>query len=241
MRIIKITVTAFEQNCRLLIDTDSRTCIIVDPGGEVDRILSIVNSEHLSILGIFITHSHLDHAGGVSRLLESLSKGSQANNPVTVFAHPLEKSFRANIREQSLMFGLSDEGFENCPEPQVLLKEGTEIRLGALSGQVLESPGHSPGHVVLSFPASDEPLTLEYKGKIMVSYDRSPPVLIAGDVLFRGSIGRTDLPGGNMQTLLASIKNKILTLPGETLVLSGHGPDTTIAEEARSNPFLSEL
>ena len=223
--IITIIVTPFSQNARVVFDAATDTAIVVDPGGDIPQILEICKTRNATVVGIVLTHSHIDHAGGVKRMLSELEK-TQKVKPL-LYAHPEERLMRSRISDQALMFGLSPLEYENCPEPDVYIEEGSKIKLGEFVFSVLETPGHSPGHVSL----------LLARG----AADKDCAVLFGGDVLFQGSIGRTDLPGGNFQTLIESIKNKILTLPDDTVVLSGHGPNTTVGHERRSNPFLSEV
>jgi hydroxyacylglutathione hydrolase len=211
LSISTIVVTPFMQNARILTCTDTKVTVVVDPGGEPDRIISELHSRDLSCSQIWLTHSHLDHCGGVLPLLESLG--------VPLVAHPAEEAMRARVRSIAQMYGLPSSEWFDCPEPSVSIRGGEILPLGDLRAQVLFTPGHSPGHV--SF------------------YFESEKVLISGDALFAGSIGRTDLPGGDHSTLIKSIREKILTLDDDVRVLSGHGDDTTVGEERRNNPFLA--
>jgi glyoxylase-like metal-dependent hydrolase (beta-lactamase superfamily II) len=172
----------------------------------------------VKIGSIILTHSHIDHAGGVEALKRELAK--QGEQPV-VMGHRNEELMRQSIAQQAVMFGLSPEDYENASEPTRYIDEGDTVQVGRFSAKIFFTPGHAPGHVVLFF--GDLP---------------QGPVLIAGDTLFAGSIGRTDFPMADHATLIRSIKTKILTLPEETVVMPGHGPDTTVGEEAQHNPFL---
>ena len=217
MRIIKVQVTVFEQNARILLDESSKIAAVVDPGGEVDRILATLEEEAVSVDSIILTHAHIDHGGGVEELEEKLfqRKGKKPK----LLAHPLEQQLRGSINQQAVLFGLPPTDFRNVREPDVYIDEGDQIEIGSLKAKVMFTPGHSPGHISLYFESEE-------------------PVLIAGDTLFFDSIGRTDLPGGNYETLMNSIRDKLLPLPGQTKVMSGHGPDTTIEREKAHNPFL---
>lgn len=232
MTIETICVTPFQQNARLIIDDESLDAAVVDPGGDVPLILQTIKKHDVSVKAIILTHSHIDHVGGVTALLKALSEADPFVSP-KLFAHRAEADFRSSVSQQALYFGLSPEEFLNAPEPDVYVEDGSEILIGNLVAKILFTPGHSPGHVAIFFDGESIKKT---------SSPRNPnaktPVLISGDALFAGSIGRTDLPGGNYFQLLESIKHKLLTLPGETIVKSGHGPDTTIERERRTNPFL---
>jgi glyoxylase-like metal-dependent hydrolase (beta-lactamase superfamily II) len=194
----------------MVFDEQSREALVIDPGGESDRILDEASRRGLSIKEIWLTHSHLDHCGGV-RALKAAAKA-----PLT--AHPAEAMMRAHVTDIAAMYGAPD-GFENCPEPERAINGGETLSFAGSAFKVLFTPGHSPGHVCF--------------------YDGASGVLFAGDTVFSGSIGRTDIPGGNSDLLLESIRREILTLPDETRVLSGHGGDTTVGTERRSNPFLT--
>ncbi len=204
-------VTAIAQNARVLECTESKECVIVDPGGEAQKILKIIEENGLTCKAVWLTHSHLDHCGGVKPILDKLS--------IPLVAHPGEQINRANVVRTAQMFGLPASDWFNCPEPTQEIVGDERLSFGKLSAQVLFTPGHSPGHVSFYFP--------------------SDSTVISGDTLFEGSIGRTDLPGGNHETLIQSIKEKLLTLPDDTAVLSGHGEDTTIGREKRTNPYVA--
>ncbi len=208
----EITVTPFQQNCRILSIVGSDDAVVIDPGGEAERILELLEDKGLQAKAIWLTHSHLDHCGGVKALKEETN--------AVLYGHAWEKEHRARVEDIKKMYGITDEDMENCPEPDVFLRGGETLTFGPLTFEVLFTPGHSPGHLCF--------------------YERSQGVLIAGDTLFSGSIGRTDLPGGNHGMLLESIREKILSLPDNTRVLPGHGPETTVGRERRTNLFLAE-
>ena len=220
-----ILVTPFGQNCRVVSDSVNNTCFVVDPGGDVDLILTYLNDNSLQVESVFMTHAHIDHIGGVKALLSSLP------NTPRLFGSDIEKDMRSSIEAQASMFGVS--GFNNAPEPTDYLADGDSFEFSDISGEILFTPGHSPGHLSLYF---SEDNFSDYPWK--EDSETTAPLLIAGDALFQGSIGRTDLPGGDYNTLINSIKNKLLVLPENTVVLSGHGENTTIGVEKASNPFL---
>lgn len=211
LSIATVVVTPFMQNARILTCEETKATVIIDPGGEPDKIIDELHGRDLSCSQIWLTHSHLDHCGAVLPLMESLG--------VPLVAHPAEEAMRSQVRGIAQMYGLPASEWFDCPEPSIAIHGGEVLSLGKLHAEVLFTPGHSPGHV--SF------------------YFRSEKVLVSGDALFAGSIGRTDLPGGDHKTLIKSIKEKILTLDDDVRVLSGHGDDTTVGEERRNNPFLN--
>ena len=242
-----IPVTPFEQNARVLIDEVSAEVTVVDPGGDVSRILDAIPAtlpgeieRKTKVTAVLLTHSHIDHAGGVRGLLAEITK-RQGEKPL-LYGHGAEALMRQSIGQQALMFGLSPSEFEACPEPDVFLTDGDNFVQGQNTFQVLFTPGHSPGHLSFYSPKiqvrMDSLAGRGSRSSSAIAYDG--PLVIAGDALFSGSIGRTDLPGGNHRQLLESIRKKLLTLPDETLVLPGHGENTSIGKERRSNPFLVE-
>lgn len=210
LEIETIPVTPFSQNSRLLVCSETREAVLVDPGGDALDLISALEQSGSKLVGIWLTHSHLDHCGGVKGILERF--------PVDLFGHPDEQILRQSVRSISEMYGIGGEHMQDCPEPSRYLSGGETVHVGKLQFEVLFTPGHSPGHICF--------------------LHRPSKTLIAGDTLFAGSIGRTDLPGGNHPQLLSSIQRQIMTLPDDIRVLSGHGPDTTVGEERRSNPFL---
>jgi len=210
LKVIIIPVTPLEQNCSLLFDPESEKGVIVDPGGDVEKIAAIVAQHNVTVEEIWLTHSHFDHCGGVSGCLAKWPAAS-------LTGHPEEKLFRSRVPEIAGMWGLS--GFEACPEPTRFVTGGEILSVGEFSCSVLFVPGHSPGHVAFYFADQG--------------------VLIAGDTLFCGSIGRTDLPLGDHGLLINSIKREILTLPDSVLVFPGHGPKTSVGSERKSNPYIA--
>lgn len=196
-------------NCYLLGDRPGGTGVVVDPGGEVDRILALVLRHRLSLQYIVNTHGHVDHIGGNGRLQEATG----AKIAVHAADAPLLVDPAGNL---SLWLGpqLRVEG----PPADLLLRQGDELTCGELKLRVLHTPGHTPGSICLLAPGG---------------------VLLTGDTLFAGSVGRTDFPGGDLATLLSSIEQQLLTLPDETRVYPGHGEPTSVGEERRGNPFLS--
>ena len=209
-QIAVIPVTPFQQNCALLWNSTTRRGSVLDPGGEAGRISAEVQRRRLTVESILLTHGHLDHAGGAAAL-KALLPGDVPIVGPAIGDRPLLES----IAEQARMFGA--EGMENA-SPDRWLADGDRVEIATESFKVLHCPGHTPGHVVFFSPALR--------------------LALVGDVLFRGSIGRTDLPGGDSAALLRSIAEKLLPLGDDVAFVPGHGPGSTIGEERRGNPFL---
>lgn len=210
LEILTVPVSLFEQNARILFEDVTNKAVLIDPGGDPEKLMTALRSHKLELHEIWLTHSHLDHCGAVSDILAKVK--------VPLLGHKLEQDFRSSVDLVAAAYQVPPGLFKNCPEPTRYIDEGDILELGDHQFKVIYTPGHSPGHV--SF------------------YNSEHGILIAGDTLFAGSIGRTDLPGGNHHQLIETIKQKLLCLPPNTKVLSGHGPDTTIADEKRSNPWL---
>ena len=206
MKVVTIPNGAFVENCYLVIDETARQCAIVDPGEEAGLILRQVEQAAVVPVAIWLTHAHLDHVLGVTRV--------RADTGAPVFLHPADRALYDRVPDQATAFGLRADPLE---PPDRVFAHGEALRVGELSFTVRHTPGHSPGSVSVV----------------------GEGLVFDGDVLFQGSIGRTDLPGGDLETLLASIERELLVLPDSTIVYSGHGPATTIGAERRTNPFLT--
>jgi hydroxyacylglutathione hydrolase len=204
-----VPVTPFQQNCTILFDADSKRGVIVDPGGDVDRIVEAISANGLDIGEIWITHGHLDHAGGAMELKQAL--GVEIVGP-----HVADAKMLANLEVQAERFGVAGT-VQNCT-PDRFLSEGETVSFGDHAFEVLHCPGHAPGHVVF--------------------FNRAARFAHVGDVLFRGSIGRTDLPGGDHAALIRSIREKLLPLGDDIGFICGHGPGSRFGDERRGNPFL---
>jgi hydroxyacylglutathione hydrolase len=202
-------VEPFAENSRLVACQRSRAAILVDPGGHVDRLLAVAEEADFDVQAIWLTHAHLDHVTGVGDAIARLGE-------VPILLHPDDLQLYEAVAQQGMMFGFP---VDQPPPPTQWLETGETLALGQLRAEVLFLPGHSPGHVGFWFEGE--------------------AALLSGDVLFAGSIGRTDLPGGDHDTLMRSIHEHVLPLGDEVRVLSGHGPDTTIGRERGSNPFLT--
>jgi hydroxyacylglutathione hydrolase len=200
-----------ETNCYILADTGSGSAAVIDPAWDGQEIFRAAQKKGWRIEQIWVTHAHFDHIGGVKSLLDAVS------NPVTVACNP-EDRILWDERGGAPYFGLS---IDLPPEPDHWLSQGEILHLGQFEFEVRHVPGHTPGHVVFSCKAEG--------------------LLFCGDVIFKGAIGRTDLPGGDTDQLLSSIHSQVLSLPDETRLLPGHGPATTVADERHTNPFLTYL
>ncbi len=211
MEISVIPVTAFQQNCSIIHCTQTGKGAVVDPGGDLDLILAEVAKEGVTIEQILLTHAHIDHAGATSDLAKELG--------VPIIGPHREDEFLIHaLAMQGQMFGIP----HAAPfVPDRWLDQGDTVSVGAETFEVRHCPGHTPGHVVF--------------------YNAAHKFVIVGDVVFHGSIGRTDLPRGDAQTLLSSIKTQILSLPDDVTFLPGHGPTSTIGEQRRINPYLRDL
>jgi len=211
-----LTVPPFDENTYLIGDPDDGACVVVDPGGRVDDIIRLAADRGLCIQAIVNTHTHIDHVAGVEEL--------QRRSGAPFLVHPDAEPLLRLLPQQAAMFGLPA-----VPVPRVdgYLEEGSAVHVGALALAVRHTPGHAPGHVTLVGPVID------WEG-------RRQPFALVGDVIFLGSIGRTDLTGGDYDTLMTSIERQILTLPEETILWSGHGPATTVGHERRFNPFVQD-
>ena len=200
-------------NCTVLGCGVTRRALVIDPGDDVELIMNVLERHNLSLEGIIHTHAHLDHVGATHPLAEATG--------ASVMLHPADQFLYDNVELQARMFGF--------PAPDVMpvdryLADGEAIALGHLRAEVLHTPGHSPGSLSLRLHGNGNGDTA----------DR----IFAGDTLFLGSIGRTDLWGGDMGQILRSIRERLLPLADETMVIPGHGPMTTIGAERQTNPFL---
>jgi glyoxylase-like metal-dependent hydrolase (beta-lactamase superfamily II) len=213
-----VPVTPFQQNCAIIWNDATKRAAVIDPGGDVDRLLEAIGKLGARVEKIVLTHGHIDHAGGAAALKEALeAAGVEGTKQSIPIEGPDERDrfLLEGLEAQGRAFGIT--GVRNVV-PDRWLHEGDQIELAGQTFDVLHCPGHTPGHVVLvNAPAR---------------------FAILGDVLFRGSIGRTDFPYGDHAALIRSIKEKLLPLGDDLAFLCGHGPGSTIGAERRSNPSL---
>jgi hydroxyacylglutathione hydrolase len=207
-KIMIIPVTPFQQNCSLLWNEDTHIGAVCDPGGDVPTIMQAIKQAGVTVEKILLTHGHIDHAGGAAELKEKLSVPIEGPQREDLFL--LE-----SLPDSGAKYGMA--GVQPII-PDRWLAEGDTVTVGALTFSILECPGHTPGSVVF--------------------FNTAHRFCLMGDVLFQGSVGRTDIPRGDHETLIASIRNKLLPLGDDVAFLPGHGPASTIGEERRSNPFL---
>ena len=212
MKIKQFTFNPFQENTYIIWD-NTKECLIIDPGCYEDyekkSIKSFILENKLKPVKLINTHCHIDHIFGNRFLIETWNINLHMSNK--------DLPILLSAHEVAKNYGFHN--YEKSPYPEIFLEDGLEIKFGESSLEVLLTPGHSPGHICL--------------------LSKLHNFIIAGDVLFNGSIGRTDLPGGDFDTLIQSIQKKLMILEDETIVYCGHGPSTTIGKEKQSNPFLT--
>jgi hydroxyacylglutathione hydrolase len=236
---------SFAANCYIVAPAPGEQCVIVDPGQDSERGISELLAAHrLSPAAVLLTHGHIDHVWSVAPVCGA--KG------IPAYIHPGDRALLADPAK-GLPLGVGQQLFGGLeftePDDVRELTDGMALNLAGVEFIVNHAPGHTEGSVTFRLPfeaptpaVAGNPITAQGKSKIdRPSGDLEVDVLFSGDLLFAGSIGRTDLPGGDYQTILDSLARVCLTLPDETLVLSGHGPRTTIGAERRGNPFLTGL
>jgi hydroxyacylglutathione hydrolase len=206
VKLSRLTVGPFEENCYLVVDENARRGVLVDPGDEASRILRTVRESGAELEAIWLTHAHIDHIGAVAAIKREWD--------VPVYLHPSDMPLYAAAATQASFYGLA---FEAPDPPERTFADGDRARVGGLEFEVLHTPGHSPGLVVL----------------------HGQGILIGGDLLFAGSIGRTDLPLSSPAAMEASLARVMGRLPDDVVVYPGHGPATSIGRERATNPFLT--
>jgi glyoxylase-like metal-dependent hydrolase (beta-lactamase superfamily II) len=211
VRVVVVPVTPFEQNCSIVFCERTGDCAVIDPGGDVDRIEAAISEIEGNLRLMLLTHGHLDHAAGAAAL--SGRHGVPVIGPHRDDAFLLEK-----LGEQGQRYGLAGAA---SVVPDRWLEDGDRVTVGELTLEVLHCPGHTPGHLVF--------------------FERDAQFAIVGDVLFKGSVGRTDLPRGSYPQLVASIRDKLWPLGEDVTFLPGHGDTSTFGWERKCNPFVADL
>ena len=210
LKAVIVPVTPFQQNCTLLFDDVTKSGVVVDPGGDLDRIQEGIKQVGMKVEGILLTHGHIDHAAGADELRERL--GVKITGP-----HIADKFLLDGLVAQAKQFNFP--GVRNVT-PDGWLNEGDSVTVAGTPFHVLHCPGHSPGSVVF------------------VNVEAG--IAIVGDVLFQGSIGRTDFPYGDSEALITSVRTKLFPLGDDIVFICGHGPASTFGDERRTNPFVGE-
>ena len=229
-----IPVGFLQCNCSILGDPATREALVVDPGDEVARILEILRKHDLKVRAIVSTHTHIDHVGGLAALHNATG--------APVLIHEKDLDLYRHLDIQSQFLGIPTPATARIDE---FVKEGDTLRWGGFAARVLHTPGHTPGSINLVVEPGPTPeSTLHHPSAQRKGGDAEETAangiarLLAGDTLFQGSIGRTDLWGGSYPQIIRSIQEKLLVLPDDLVVYPGHGPATTIGEERANNPFL---
>jgi len=202
-----LPVGPLQCNCSVIGDESTREGLVIDPGDNIEDVVSIVRKHNLQIKQIVITHAHIDHVGGAMKL--------RAATGAAILLNQNDYALLKMLDAQAAWIGVAPPGKVEIDHS---VAQADSIKTGSLSADVIHTPGHTEGSICLYFPAEKK--------------------LIAGDTLFAGSIGRTDLPGGSFEKIIRSLHDKVLELPDDTVVIPGHGPLTTIGDERQSNPFL---
>jgi len=206
-----IPVTLFQQNCMLLWDEATRQAVVIDPGGDVPLIREAIGKADVKVEQIWLTHGHIDHVGGAAELRDALKAD-------IIGPHRADRFLLDHVEDSGAQYGMA--GTRNFL-PDRWLEEGDSVSVGGLNFDILHCPGHSPGSVAYYCPA------------IKFAH--------VGDVLFAGSVGRTDLPGGSHETLINSIMTKLIPLGDDVGFICGHGPGSSIGQERMTNPFLTGM
>jgi len=227
-----LPVGMLQCNCHVLGDPKSRDAVVIDPGDDAGRILEIIERHHLKVTAIVITHSHIDHVVGLHRVQQATG--------APVYMHNDDLALYQMLGAQAAWIGWKVPEIANIDR---LLKEGDTVRWGPFQAHVMHTPGHTQGSICLYMPWE---MPSDKSGSHAVLAATKPAndmrgQLFAGDTLFAGSIGRTDLWGGSFDEIIRSLKGKVLELPDDTIVYPGHGESTTIGEERDANPFLKGI
>jgi hydroxyacylglutathione hydrolase len=222
-----LPVGMLQCNCHIVGDPQSLEAIVIDPGDDAERILEVINRHHLKVTAIVVTHAHIDHVIGLRRVHQATG--------APVYVHADDLDLYRMLEVQATWLGWKTPESANVDQ---VVRDGDVIRWGRYQAQILHTPGHTPGSVCVYMPP-DAPAELP-DAPAAKSAPRGVGRLFAGDTLFAGSIGRTDLWGGSFEGIIRSLKGKLLELPDDTMVYPGHGEGTSIGMERATNPFLQE-
>jgi len=207
MIIKRITVGPLQENCYIVGDEQTKQAIVIDPGDEPDRILEVIRDSNFQVSAVILTHAHFDHVGAAGDIKRTAG--------AKVLMNVADVELYKGVRDQAAFWGYE---VDDLPEPDGFITEGDEVKAGALTFKVIQTPGHSPGGICL--------------------YGEG--VVFTGDTVFQGSVGRTDFHGGDAEKLKESFR-RLINLPGDTIILSGHGGETTVEREKRENFFMEEI
>jgi len=202
-----LAVGPLQCNCSIIGDETTHEAMVIDPGDEIQTVLTVVRKHNLQVKQIVITHAHIDHVGGAMKL--------RAATGAPILLNQNDYELLKMLDMQATWIGVPPPGKVDIDQS---IGQADTVKAGSLTANVISTPGHTEGSICLYFPVEKK--------------------LIAGDTLFAGSIGRTDLPGGSFEKIIDSLHDKLLALPDDTVVIPGHGPQTTIGEERENNPFL---
>ena len=211
-----IPVTHYQQNCTLLWCDETLEAAVVDPGGDIGRILSALAERNLTLVKILLTHGHLDHVGGTAALVQTIELASGNSLPIEG-PHQDDMFWINMLQQQAQMMGFAT---PNEFHPDVFFNDGDQVGFGNIQLHIRHCPGHTPGHIIFFHPETK--------------------LALVGDVLFKGSIGRTDFPRGNYQDLVHSIRTRLWPLGDEVRFIPGHGPMSTFGEERLHNAFVAD-
>jgi hydroxyacylglutathione hydrolase len=210
LKVAIIPVTVYQQNCSILVCENTNKAALIDPGGESERLLSILKELGVTLEKIFLTHGHLDHVGGAADIAAVL------NVPI-IGPHIADKYWLDGLDRFAEMMGFP--ATQNLT-PGQWLEDGDKVQFGEITLDVIHCPGHTPGHVIF--------------------FNKANKLAMVGDVLFQGSIGRTDFPGGDHDQLIHSITKKLWPLGDDVQFIPGHGPTSTFGDERATNPFVAD-
>jgi hydroxyacylglutathione hydrolase len=237
-----LPVGPLQCNCSIVGDETTHEAMVIDPGDDIDDVQAVIRKHNLQVKQIVITHAHIDHVGGAMKL--------RAATGAPILLNQNDYALLKMLDAQAAWIGMASPGKVEIDRS---IGDGDKVTAGSIEAHVLETPGHTEGSICLFFfaegtltngkPITDRPIAQpikDYRAEIKPSDEPLTHKLIAGDTLFAGSIGRTDLPGGSTEKIMRSLHHLATSLPDNTLVIPGHGPVTTLGEEKQTNPYLAK-